>query len=609
MSQIVFVNAYEFDYLGTRALAAYLLKNKFTVHCILLDDNKVEYVDSPQENFIGYQVHNPLISEHRAMHHPLTEADWEALCKAIQLENPQIIGFSARSTNNFLAKPIVEVFKKAAPTALLVAGGYGPTLNPELYLQEGFDVVVRGDGEEAIFEIAKCIEENRTKSIYYIQNTIWNKKYGKSINKLRDQEKDLSIYPAPLYGDQYFSWIQNGVLHRYNDPMLSSALYRTFLGRGCPGKCTYCSGGHWRTLYRKEGKKAYARRNRNFGDVIKECSHLPPNIKTISFCDEYWSLTRQKTEYFFTLYKKYVNKPFWAYLNYEQMVNNPELLNLIIDAGLDWTGIGFQTGAADFLQKYYGRIAQYPLLIAYANLLFKNFVTFSAQFIGGNCYETYADLEQTLNLIRELPCSLENLTSVVISNIRLRPHPKSPITYSWPDVVNSPMPVEEWHFRAILMEYCRFFTPEEFSSLLAQFEEKERRKERKQKNMDMEHFFQNKLKEKQLLHYQALIKDTAGQPWIYYGAGDCFIKNQKFFSNLKPEAVLVDKEYMPAGRYIAGIPVFAAEDFFNKKHDEINFMVFLKHPLRVQRKLLRHYGIPFHKIHSCSTILRQDVNL
>lgn len=606
MSTVVLVNAYEFDYLGTRLLASWLLQNSFSTHCILLDTNIPVSVNYPQENFIGYQYYTGYLTEHRAMHHPLMQADWEALARTIAKENPKILGFSARSTNNFLIQPVITAFKKAAPNALLIAGGYGPTLEPNLYLTNGFDVVVRGDGEEAILELAQCFESGDYNSMHKIANTTWNPNHGGQVNPLRDQQKNLSRYPSPLSGNEYFTWIQDGRSHRHEDPVLHSGSYHTFLGRGCPGKCTYCSGGHWKSLYHNEGKKAYVRRNREIESVIEECRKLPDAIKTIVFCDEYWSLPKKKTAEFLTLYKKYINKKFFAYFSYEQMVQNPDLMDLAIDAGLEWTSIGFQTGSPDLLTHCYERQPHYPVLISYAQRLFENFVHFRAQFIGGNCYETREDLEKTMDLIRALPVSLENPHSVTISNIRLRPHPESPIIKAWPKVVSAPMPADEWYFRAILMQYCRFFTPEEFSSLLVQFEDK-KWNDTAERNIALENFLQNKFQEKQRSHYQALLHDTAGQPWVYYGAGDCFAKNQKAFSGLNPEALIVDKEYLPAEKHIAGIPVLAVEDFFNKAHeDEINYMVFLKHPLWIQRKLLRQYGVPFHRIHSCSTVLNLD---
>ena len=605
MSTVVFVNAYEFDYLGTRLLASWLLKNAISTHCILLDDNIASRVLSPQEKFIGYQYYTGYLFEHRAMHHPLREADWEALTRAISREQPRILGFSARSTNNFLIDPVVSVFKKAAPDALLVAGGYGPTLEPDLYLSGGFDVVVRGDGEEAILEIAQRLEQDDPVRMHRIANTSWSAAHGGHINPLRDQTKDLSLYPPPLSGDAHFSWIQDGQLHSYEDPTTHSSNYYTLFGRGCPGKCTYCSGGHWKSLYTNEGKKAYVRRNRDIEEVIEECRSLPDSVKTIVFCDEYWSLPKEKTEKFLTLYKQSVNKNFFAYFAYDQMLQHPELMDLAIDAGLDSTAIGFQTGSSDLLERCYARKPRYPVLLSYARRLFENFVTFSAQFIGGNCYESWEDLEQSYDVIRSLPVSLEYPEAVFLTIYRLRPHPESPIIKAWPRVVTDPMPAKEWYFRAILMQYCRFFTTEEFSSLIAPFAVRTSPPPARPDCVSLERKLHTMFLEKQLDHYRKLVQTPQTAPWVYYGAGDCYTKNREFFAALKPQALLLDKEYMPSVSHIDGIPVVPVEDFCadGANAKKYNFMVFLQRPQKIKRKLLRRYGVPFDKIHSCSRIL------
>lgn len=604
MSTVVLVNAYEYDYLGTRLLAAWLEHNHISAHCILLDDNVKILVQQPQERFIGYQAYNGALSEHKAMHQPLGPADWEALEEAIRSEAPRLLGFSARSTNNFLIEPIVRAFKNAAPDALLVAGGFGPTLEPGLYLEGGFDVVVRGDGEEALLELARCVEGGDVAGMRRIANTSWSPRHGGAVNPLRDQQKDLSRYPGPLSGDAHFTWIQDGALHRHEDPMLRSNVYRTFLGRGCPGKCTYCSGGHWKSLYHAEEKKAYVRRNRSIEEVIEECRNLPDSVKLISFCDEYWSLPKKETEKFFRLYKEKIHKPFWAYLAYEQMVNNPALMDLVIDCGLEWTGIGFQTGSKDLLQQCYDRREKYSLLLEYAWILFHNFVTFSAQFIGGNSYESWNDLEQTLDLIRKLPVSFEVPHSVTIANTRLRPHPESPIIGAWPRVVTDPMPADEWYFRALLMQYCRFFSKEEFSAVIAPFADTPPTAA-KERNRALEETLSRLLREKQAVHYKKLMRETSGAPWICYGAGDCYVKNREFFAELKPRAILVDRNYLPATPRMDGVPVFAAEDWLaHEDTGDARFMVFLKNPQQVKRKLLRSYGKPFENIHSCSLVFR-----
>ncbi|MDE7242187.1 MAG: cobalamin-dependent protein, partial [Desulfovibrio sp.] len=374
MQKVVFVNLYETCYLGTRCLASYLRAKGHETHNILFEEYRHEVTEEPRETeIIGYHMYiNGQVYEQPTIQGALPARSAASLSEAIRLEKPDIIGFSARSTHNYLAPELAHLFKEAAPNALLVAGGYGPTLTPEIYLDAGFDVVVRGDGEEAMLELVNAWEKRDRATLLAVPGTTWAASWGGGGNPLRDQKKDLSCYPAPLSGNDFFSYIENGELRRHLDPVLSGRTYFTFFGRGCIGTCSYCSGGNWSKMYRAEGKKAYKRRNRAIDDVIHELAALPANIDTIIFADEYWGNSRDRTKEFFGKYRDQVRRNFFAYLDYEQMMTDGALFNLVLDAGLMATGIGFQTGSKEFALKYYHRRQNFPLLVDYCHKLFEN---------------------------------------------------------------------------------------------------------------------------------------------------------------------------------------------------------------------------------------------
>lgn len=603
MSEVVFVNAYEFDYLGTRVLAAWLRKNGITTHNILLDDNLSVSTDLPSEQFIGYQYANPVINEHRAMHTPLNEGDWQALEEAIKLENPQIIGFSARSTNNFLIEPLINVFKKAAPAALLVCGGFGPTLEPDLYLQGGFDVVARGDGEESLLALAKAWQTKDWQALKKIPNTIWSPEHGGHVNRVANQIRDISIYPPPLRGNAYFSWISCGKLHRSNDPMLSSPTYRTFLGRGCPGKCAYCSGGQWKTLYQIDGAKAYVRRNRNIDEVIHELESLPEHVEKVWFCDEFWCMPKAETRRFFEQYRDKVHKPFWAYLNYSQMNEDHALFDLVIDAGLYSTGIGIQTGSARLLQSCYQRKPKYDELLKYAHYLHENYVAVSFQLIGGNCYETEADFQETLDFIRRLPFSLEHPQAAYITYFRLRPHPESPIRKTHPRVVSDPMPVWLWQYHALLSQYAQYLEKNDFDAIVQSFEQPTQ-ENASQLLKALKARFETAFAKKVLSHYTDLIKQEQSKKWVFYGAGDTYRINKEFFTPLAPIAMIVDSPYKAKAAAQTTLPVMDLEELASS-YDlaDLNYMAFMPDPLAVMRKLQRAYNIPANNLHSSAAFM------
>lgn len=596
MIKIVFINVHEYTYLGTRCLASYLQENGFYTHNIMVHGFNMLSVENPSEDF-STSLHriflNGVPCEYLSMHTPIDAEDYKNLEIRLKEIKPDIIGYSSRSPYNYLVPQIQPVLKKACPEALLVAGGYGPTLNPEVYLDNGFDVVSRGDGEDTWLALAKCAEKGDRKGMLTIPGTIWSVKYDNIANLMTDQVKDLSRYPAPLSGHEYFSYISGGKLHRNVDPELNALEYHTFFGRGCTGKCAYCSGGQWSELYRSQGKKAYKRRNRDVSDVMRELEGLPDNIKFITFTDEYWALTSQTTRDFFTQYKKKIKKPFWAYLDYQAMINHPDLFDLVLDAGLAMTGIGFQSGSYEFAKKYYARTQDYAMLLKYAELLFKNKIYFSPQFIEGNCYATWGDFYESVKVVQKLPFSLEMPYFVNLTISKLCAHPKSPLREKFPRVVTEPCTSKEWFYQSTLLELSRLLP---FSEIQVLIEDGKYSK----KPVILHKIYQDLILRLQYRYFKNLIKNGKNWDWVFYGAGSAYEQNKRFFSSLNPKYILIDRQFHKGEDAIDGIPVITAEDFFEDTDaSAVQVMSFIKDAYVSEKKLLREYKVPFENIHSC----------
>ncbi|MDE7240788.1 cobalamin-dependent protein [Desulfovibrio sp.] len=598
--KVVLVNIYEYSYLGTRCLAAYLQENGIETHNIIFQERPRKCVASPSPDAVfGYHVYtNGRIYEDQVVGSgiPSSPEAIEALKQALRDQNPDIIGFSSRSTYNPLAPEFAQIFRETAPAALLVAGGFGPTLEPDVYFKAGFDCVVRGDGEEALLEICLAWNKNDRNALLHVPNSCWSKTFGGFSNPMRDQKKDISAYPAPLSGNPHFSYIdQDGILHSKRDPILQGEAYFTFFGRGCIGTCAYCSGGNWSTLYRNEGKKAYKRRNRAIDDVIEELKNLPANIKRVVFADEYWGNSSKVTFEFFTKYKKHVRIPFFAYLNYDQVVNEPELFTLILDAGLLQTGVGFQTGSYELAKKYYNRKQDYKLLLDYTWLMFRNKVSVNPQFIGGNCYETKEDFLKTLDVIRQLPFDIESPYSVQLQCNQLKPHPGSPLLELAPRVASHPMATKEWHFRAILMDMARIITEEEVEYLWGHTLYRN-------DPLKLQELFNKLLLKRQYAHYKKLINESGHKRWLFYGANASYHKNKDFFKSLGAEALLLDKEFICDQKTLDGLPVRDIDEFFASNiPDDFQVMIFSAQPWWLGKKLLRTHKVPFENIHSCAS--------
>lgn len=128
-----------------------------------------------------------------------------------------VYGFSTYSVNYGLTLRLVQSVRQRNPSALLVAGGPHATALPALVAQDGFDVVVTGEGELAILETLHYARA-REKPPRILQG-----RAPEPLDALPFPDYslvDLSSYSRELGGQRCVS-------------ILSS--------RGCPYQCSFCN--------------------------------------------------------------------------------------------------------------------------------------------------------------------------------------------------------------------------------------------------------------------------------------------------------------------------------------------------------------------------------
>ena len=282
------------------------------------------------------------------------------------------------------------------------------------------------------------------------------------------------------------------------------------------------------------------------------------------------------------------------------MLENKDIFELVMDSGLDSTGIGIQCGDEDFARKYYNRKITNNIYLEYAKILFENNVYVGPNFIGGNCYEDEDIFMQTLALIKKIPFSITDPSKNFIANVQLKIHPHTPIASIAPKVVTDPMPAREWFYRAMLMESRRILDDEEFAECRTN-------KAFRDDPSAFRTFYHAELLKKQRVYFATLLDELKNggkvSNVVFYGAGDLYKYNQTTFSPLSPAALLVDREYLAAmPSELNGLPVVAMEDFMRDKPD-VTVIIFSRLATRMQRKLVRKWGMRNENIHTCTSIL------
>ena len=168
--------------------------------------------------------------------------------------NFEMIGITATTPIISNARAIARISRELWPSAQIVMGGVHPTVLPEETLGEvAVDVVVRGEGEVTIVDLAAGKSYEEIKGISY------RDKDGKIVhNAEQELIDDLNSLPMPAYHllpmDKYYP--SAGAAKR----MPAISMLAT---RGCPGRCTFC--------YRIFGKRL---RVRSGLKVAEEVKHL-----------------------------------------------------------------------------------------------------------------------------------------------------------------------------------------------------------------------------------------------------------------------------------------------------------------------------------------------
>lgn len=185
----------------------------------------------------------------------------------IKQYSPDIIGincsFSMYEEDSF---EVIDLIKKINKNILVVVGGAHASTNPKYVLRnKNIDIVVIGEGELTILEIADSIRKG--KKLNNIKGTALRINNKIKINKARDPIIDIdSIEPAWHLIDvkKYFQHPDNSAV------TIRKPSIHMITSRGCPGSCTFCSvhtvwGRKWRPISAKKVLEQIEYLNKTYG--------------------------------------------------------------------------------------------------------------------------------------------------------------------------------------------------------------------------------------------------------------------------------------------------------------------------------------------------------
>ena len=307
-----------------------------------------------------------------------------------QLGHFDLVGITATTPIISNALEIARQARRLWPACRLVMGGVHPTVLPDETLAEpAVDVVVRGEGEITITDLAAHTPFAEIRGISYRQA-------GKIIHN-PDQIliEDLDSLPMPAYHllpmDKYYP--SAGAAKRL--PAVSM-----LATRGCPGRCTFC--------YRIFGNKLRVRSGRK---VAEEVKHLQDTygIKEICFYDDTFTVFKKEVHAFCQrLEELHVNLT-WSCFSRVDTIDQL-LLDDMKAHGCHQIMYGIESASPEILANV-GKRADLDKARRAVAITKKAGIDVRAAYMLGNPGETLETMQQTLDFAIELD------TDVAIFNI------------------------------------------------------------------------------------------------------------------------------------------------------------------------------------------------
>ncbi|MBF0557619.1 MAG: B12-binding domain-containing radical SAM protein [Nitrospirae bacterium] len=379
--------------IGVRSLSSYLKKHGYEVRIIFLANG-------------GHKIASGGIR-----HSDEVVDQVVALCK-----DADLIGLSFLSSGFHRAAQITKSIKRLLKVPV-IWGGIHATIEVAQCLEYA-DGVCRGEGEEALLELAECLKSGRN---YYETENFCFMKDGRIIqNQVRPLIQDLDSLPFIDYapGAEHYALIQKRNEIRKMDwelqkdfltPRLGRAdigpqtVYTTMTARGCPHTCSYC----FHSLYRPMYKGQRYIRKRSPENVMAELSAFRAHYDfrgAIWFADDdFFARLDKDVESFSTLYKQEVGLNFFC-LGSPTTVTEQKL-TFLTAAGLSYFEFGIQTGSARTKAMFHRSFSN-DLIIKQTGLInrFKKEIPLPYyDFILDNPWETEEDEIETLDLIMRIP--------------------------------------------------------------------------------------------------------------------------------------------------------------------------------------------------------------
>ncbi|MEO5370877.1 MAG: B12-binding domain-containing radical SAM protein [Magnetococcus sp. DMHC-1] len=264
------------------------------------------------------------------------------LWKELHDFNPDVIGLGVISWNRRVAQGIIQRIRAETLNKIIICGGKDPNFKPDIYLNNGVDYVIFGEGEESTIHLLNNIFQPNG-----------NMKSVPGIGYLEDSEiVRTAVHPVMPLENLLYPALDLVDYDHYCDIRLGGIpghfIKTGFMmaSRGCPFTCRFCTDPI-RSRYRE----------RSIDDIVAEIKWQMAHWKIdgIVFLDDLFYYRDQRVNAFCErIIKEGIKLKFYAQARADR-VGNSETLALMKKAGFIQIAMGIESGSQrmlDIMEKH-----------------------------------------------------------------------------------------------------------------------------------------------------------------------------------------------------------------------------------------------------------------
>jgi radical SAM superfamily enzyme YgiQ (UPF0313 family) len=235
-----------------------------------------------------------------------------------------LVGISTITPTATNSYELGDMFR--AQGKLVVFGGPHASFLPEEALDHG-DYVIVGEGEIGFPMLVDALNHN--KSLSDVPGLVWKESGAIRRNTKAPSIEDLDSLPFPD-----LSLLNMGNLTKLGVQGSGKSTIPMQTSRGCPFDCTFCS---------VTGMFGRRYRHRSTDNVIAELSQYDPELHDIFFYDDNFAANPRKTK---ELLREMIRRKMhfsWSTQVRSDIAKDPEMLDLMLQAGCMSLYIGFES--------------------------------------------------------------------------------------------------------------------------------------------------------------------------------------------------------------------------------------------------------------------------